>query len=103
MKTKNLIIDQGDILLRRVSKLPAGFRKKREGGVLREGEVTGHAHKVENATVWDVLNQGIFVEVDNKGRLVHEEHGTFENIPVGIYQLDDQREYTAGDVRRVLD
>ena len=103
MEKKDLIIDQGDILLRRVAELPPGSRKKRKGNILREGEATGHAHRIKNATVWEILNKGIFVEVNEKGRLLHEEHGAFNDIPSGIYQLDDQREYVAGDARRVLD
>jgi hypothetical protein len=37
---------QGDILFRRLPKLPAGPRKKRASGIVAEGETSGHVHQL---------------------------------------------------------
>jgi len=94
--------DQGDIIFEKIEKLPDGPKEIVADGVVAKGEVTGHAHRIVGGTVMKFLNEGLFVQVDDRGRLIHEEHDSFE-LPAGIYRVRHQREYTVGDVRQVVD
>ncbi len=42
------IYRQGDVLIRRIQNLPKQTATPRLNGILAYGEVTGHAHKVED-------------------------------------------------------
>ncbi len=96
---------QGDILFRRIGALPAGERKLRRNGVIVEGEVTGHAHRIgdlASAEVYD-LGEGCFLSVGPSGvSIVHEEHKAIE-LPPGNYEVRRQREYTPEAIRNVAD
>ena len=93
---------QGDVLLVPVEKQPEAFFKKREDGVVAYGEVTGHTHRIINGTVADLFEHGLYVNVDSGGKIVHDEHNAID-LDKGLYKVVIQREYTAGDVRRVVD
>ncbi|HZQ21683.1 MAG TPA: hypothetical protein VFA89_02690 [Terriglobales bacterium] len=86
---------QGDVLLRQIASIPRQAQK-RNNGVLVEGEVSGHAHRVEDATraeVWEV-GDGLYLRVGKNGvRIVHEEHVPI-TLPAGDYEVIRQREYT---------
>jgi len=115
----------GDVLLIKVDKLPENIKfVEKTNNVILEGEVTGHAHKLEgNAKIleiaqeiankanirWaingeDVEEKGIigYAVVDGKTDLVHEEHNTI-TLPTGIYQIRRQREYDEKAIRFVQD
>ena len=105
------IFRQGDVLIERVSKIPAGAKvRPRDHGrvILAYGEVTGHAHAIADTiekptcTLLDLPNGLAFLQVDALSRLVHEEHGTVELAP-GHYQVTRQREYTPEEIRNVAD
>jgi hypothetical protein len=115
MTKKNLLYRQGDVLFRRVPRLPKGERKTRANGVVAEGEVTGHSHAlaVEDQNLAEVLEIGdaLYVHVSNSGisikakggaTFVHQEHGPVV-LPAGDYEVRIQREYTPGAVRHVVD
>jgi hypothetical protein len=89
--------------------------KKVEGRlVLAHGEVTGHAHAFDVATIeaGDVeayeKDGVLYLRVINPSDLKHEEHAT-HTLPPGEYRVGfdkdtpTQREYTPEEIRRVLD
>ena len=98
---------QGDVLIRRVSKIPAGVTAvPLDAGrvILAYGEVTGHAHAVEGdvqllaADIADLERR--FLRVEAECRVVHEEHGTVTLEP-GDYEVTRQREYASADMPAV--
>lgn len=112
---------QGDVMLRRVSKLPKGAVKvdttevRSVGGsgpikavVLAHGEVTGHAHALDarecaeftKADAAGVVTR--FLQVFETAKVKHEEHAT-HNIPEGFYEIVRQREYSPEEIRNVAD
>jgi hypothetical protein len=99
------IYRQGDVLIRRISSLPTQKAALRANGVLAYGEVTGHAHKVEQLTRAEVLEigAGLYMRVSEEGvRIVHEEHAPI-TLPAGNYEIEIQREYTPAGIQNVAD
>jgi hypothetical protein len=104
MATK--IYRQGDVLLMRVRKLPAGAVEQpphQRGIVLAFGEVTGHAHVISpaKAKMWSAQAER-YVQMLEDGALTHEEHSAI-NLPKGVYAVVIQTEYTPQALRRVED
>lgn len=114
-------LQQGDVILRPVTKFPEGLVSLGEkASVLQRGETTGHAHKFETPmtvrlfTVPDVgplagmriaTHDGVaYVEVLETTALRHEEHKPISVGP-GLYQVDLVREFDYEDMetRRVVD
>jgi hypothetical protein len=96
---------QGDVLIRRISSLPTQKAALRANGILAYGEITGHAHKIEDLARAEVLEvgEGLFLRVGDEGvRIVHEEHAPI-NLPAGNYEVEIQREYTPAEIRNVAD
>jgi hypothetical protein len=101
---------QGDVLFRRLRRLPTGKRTKRENGIIAFGEVTGHSHSlaVEDRDVGEVLEMGarLFVHVRRSDRggvsVVHDEHAPV-TLPAGNFEVIIQREYTPEKIRPVAD
>lgn len=85
-------------MFKKVSALPKGAVEVHDN-VLARGEVTGHSHRIEGAKVFRSGNQ-LLVQVEELGRVVHEEHGSFEITP-GIYEVVRQREFFP-DVNRLI-
>ena len=102
----NKIYRQGDVLLRKIDKLPEGLTEKNK--VLALGEVTGHRHRFaekqelieqqrpeENTIVLTDENGKQYVQVVSpEAVLEHEEHGNI-TIPQGDYEVIIQREHDA--------
>lgn len=87
---------QGDLLIKKIKKLPSGIVKKKDNVVLR-GEATGHAHALQHGTVYEMFGYAqrlriTYLEVPKLGKLVHEEHNPIE-LPQGIYEVVRQREF----------
>ncbi len=96
-----MIYRQGDILLRAMA-APAGATVKQTGEiVLALGETTGHAHKLQCATLL-VKGSESFVQLEQPTQLTHEEHGVIQ-VPAGNYAVTRQREYSPQEIRRVMD
>src|SRR5579864_1405536 len=55
---KNAIYRQGDVLIRRIASLPKQKAQPRLTGILAYGEVTGHAHRIEDLAQAEVLEIG---------------------------------------------
>jgi hypothetical protein len=86
------MVQQGDVNIVSVV-IPVGA-KKRESGIIREGETTGHAHKVVGSD-FEVLQLGsrIFARIlSGDCQIVHEEHKPI-NLPVGDYEFFPTHEY----------
>lgn len=105
---------QGDVLIRRVEKIPLRRRAVSEGErqriVLAHGELTGHSHVIEARPDEARVRRGIveqeermFLEVLAPSvRLAHDEHDAID-IPAGEYEVVRQREYSERAPVRVAD
>lgn len=97
---------QGDVLIVKVDKLPAGVKpiKPDKGrNILAYGEVTGHAHAldVKECNFFETKEKARFLQVLEKAYLRHEEHHTID-IPTGVYRIVQQVEYQK-EFRPVVD
>jgi hypothetical protein len=95
---------QGDVFIAPVPTIPRSA-KFRPGGVLVEGELTGHSHRVADLRTVEVLQDGdeLFLRVSaDTATIVHQEHGPI-TLSRGTYRVWGQREYSPEAIRRVLD
>ena len=89
-------IQQGDVLLKRIDKLPKSLEKINHL-ILAEGETTGHAHVIEQtegtATLFKEEKGNLFLLIKN-GQVVlkHQEHKNIIIDP-GIYKIGRVLEY----------
>lgn len=104
---KDVPIVQGDVMLMPVDGIPQGDVQQpdahRGGHVLAEGEVTGHAHVLDRATL--TIADGVrYVDVKAGAALRHEDHGTVA-VPAGAYRVLRQTEpdIVTGVQRNVAD
>ena len=90
----NALYRHGDVLLRRINRIPNAAQKL-VGTTLAHGEVTGHSHRIQESDrvqLW-VHGNEMFLEVKQAGAtLIHEEHRAIE-LPLGLYRVWKQREY----------
>lgn len=123
-KETNMIARQGDVLLVKVDKVPAGLKSdNRQKCILAYGEVSGHHHRFEGGKVTAFYKEGdagepisggsslrgsatdvAFVSIPKEGAsLIHEEHDAIQVAP-GIYEVRRQREFDmVAGARRVAD
>lgn len=107
MKLKYL--QQGDVILKVIKKIPNGDRIQTElskNRILAEGEATGHAHRIEDqegVEVFSVMNQ-LYAIIAKETVLRHEEHHPIK-LPSGLYEVGIVREYDhfAEEARKVAD
>jgi hypothetical protein len=95
---------QGDVFIAAVPSIPRRA-KPRPGGVLVEGELTGHSHRVADLRTAEVLQAGdkLFLRVlADAATIVHQEHGPIA-LSRGTYRVWAQREYSPEAIRRVVD
>jgi hypothetical protein len=90
-KTRALVI-QGDVLLYPVESFEGDWQLA-EGTrhTLALGEVTGHAHVLEGATLLRSASGDRVVEVQSDAVLRHEDHGPIAVAP-GVYRVIQQTE-----------
>jgi len=101
---------QGDVLLERVAdelgteiKLLGNEHPRLREGVIAEGEVTGHAHRLVGEGALKRTNLGTVAIVYGGAEVVHEEHDKIELEP-GIWLVHRQTEYAgAGEQIGVYD
>ena len=104
---KQGLIRQGDVLLIPRTAAPAQRTPRpTDNGrvILAYGEVTGHAHAIEDAacaTLYDTGDGGVALEVRDVTRLTHEEHAPA--VVCGWYDVVIQSEYTPEAIQNVLD
>ena len=95
---------QGDVVLRRVGRIPEG--KELSHLVIAEGELTGHKHVVVgDAVLFEGDDGNLFVSVRRDGaRLTHPEHPPLTLQPAN-YKVITPREYDhfAEEAREVKD
>jgi hypothetical protein len=83
---------QGDILLKKIEAIPEDVKPSTDDVILR-GEATGHAHRIENGTIFTRSGTSeMYIEANVGATLVHEEHSTIQ-IEAGFYEVIRQREY----------
>ena len=91
-----MMIQQGDVLIKRVAGIPTDAKKvdrKPRGFVLAEGEVTGHAHTIEEEVELVEKDGVLYLKVvDGPVTVKHEEHGHVK-VPAGEYQIGIVQEY----------
>ena len=95
---------QGDVFIAPVLSIPPGA-KLRSSGVLVEGELTGHSHRVADPRTAEVLeaDDSLFLRVRAAvTTIIHQEHGPI-TLRRGTYLVWGQREYSPEAIRRVLD
>lgn len=112
MKTFDNQAAQGDILIRRITKIPDNAVKQESKGnkyIVAHSE-TGHHHTMESDGVqlYFAANDPMimYLAVDNTANLVHNRSfDTHETIQFkqGLYEIRRQREYTPDGWRRVAD
>jgi hypothetical protein len=104
---------QGDLLIERVSDIPARREATEAAIVLAEGELTGHSHTVfgrvalfrDDALARDIprgLYIGHLTVGDASARITHQEHAPIE-LPTGTYRVRRQRELDPEEARIVAD
>lgn len=102
---------QGDVLIQRVDNIPANLTRQKGPPILAHGEVTGHAHAIEDKEVKVWVPEGTgenvdaslkFAEITKPTRVLHQEHAPIELEP-GTYKIVRQREYSPAEIRRVQD
>ena len=86
---------QGDVLLKRINGLPAKKKEMKElkTNVLKEGEHTGHAHRIAegNFQLFEHKKKMVLLALTML-RLKHEEHAMLK-VPPGEYIIDSVKEY----------
>lgn len=85
---------QGDIFMATVSEVPERAEKLSHG-VLAEGEITGHAHRIgdpRQAELYQESGQLYLRVVGDQAAIVHDEHREIV-LPRGSYRVWRQREF----------
>ena len=98
---------QGDVLLKRIDKLPEGEQKVISKGklVLALGETTGHFHGIEESESELIqIGEKMLLKLENQATLTHQEHGHI-TLDKGIYEVGIVQEYDyySKMVRKVVD
>jgi hypothetical protein len=85
----------GDVIILDPVPLPVEVTK-RELGVVAEGEVTGHAHRLIGGEVWESADGQLAIVAKEGAVLTHEEHAHLAlpvSVPGEAYPIIIQREY----------
>ena len=110
------MIRHGDVLLKKIARIPKGDRKDlpREHGrpVLALGEATGHRHVVVGECEAFTIADRAFMKMIERGQIVHyadpghsavsTDHATCD-VPAGAYEVIQPRQYLYGEQIRVTD
>ncbi len=115
MKTAERICAQGDVLFRRVLRVPDGFaRNERAGRLVVAHSETGHHHAIDDLGVVEFVGASPLVcylslESTESAEVVHHRpHDTHETVCLGggmgaIWEVRRQREWTPEGLRRAAD
>lgn len=99
---------QGDVLIKRISKSDLKDMKKVSKGirgfVLAEGEATGHAHVVKDGIELFEKEGTLFINSEDKFTITHEEHKPI-TVEKGAYEIGIVQEYNhfAEETKNVAD
>jgi hypothetical protein len=96
---------QGDVLIRRIARLPRKTVTPAPDCILAHGEATGHAHRVlSGASMFVTVEGRKYLEVFDEGATVtHEEHGPVFLPGPARYEVRIQREFSPEAIRDVRD
>lgn len=101
-----MFLQQGDVSIKSVAVIPQGrvVERKKRGYVLADGEVTGHAHVIEDEIKMIEVDGILYIGCETDVVVKHEEHGAI-TIPAGNYQIGIVQEYDhfAEEARNVID
>ena len=105
------IIRQGDVLIRRIKKLPEKTTPApAENGrlVLAHGEATGHHHSFalsDRVALFreDGAGGGLFLSVTGAPVALEQQEHTALTVDPGVYSVVRQREYHPEAIRQVAD
>ena len=116
MKTFKKQAAQGDVMFRRIDKLPKGLesQKPENGKIIVAHSETGHNHSIviEKANgaqlLIDKTNDFIaYLKVGENGAVIEHERSYDTHEPIkfdeGIYEVRRQREYVPEGYRKVMD
>ena len=95
LKGGNMAIQQGDVRVIRVAKLPKGVKActRPDKLVLAYGEASGHKHQlVEECDVYEAADGTLYLNVETPTTIRHEEHGPV-TLPEGLWQVKRVREF----------
>lgn len=98
------LFQQGDVLFYKLQSLPKGLKKSKRR-VLAEGEVTGHAHVIDEAATVLVDKEGnLFLSSEKQSTVKHDTHHPVE-LPPGQYEVRIVKEYDPFEdsIRKVSD
>lgn len=94
MKTKIKLVQQGDVLIRKLSAMPQGEAKSigRKRLVLAHGE-SGHSHVIEDDEAELIqIGERMLLKLTKPATVVHEEHKPITLSP-GIWEVGRVREF----------
>ena len=94
----------GDVLIEEAKALPK-VRDKLPHTILAHGEMTGHAHRIQEFDQADLYStsEGLYLHVrGNSVSVIHEEHAPI-TLTTGYYRIWRQREYSPKEIRIVRD
>jgi len=76
----NFLARQGDILFKKVDKIPSKGLKKKSDGIFAYGELTGHAHRlttdISDSESYVDENGDIYIRSHKEMKVGHDEHNT---------------------------
>lgn len=104
---KHTVIQQGDVILRKLPGLPRGTIEKvsQQRCVLAQGEHTGHAHLIEDDEAELIrIGEKMLLRLGREATVRHQEHLPITLSP-GIWEVGQVHEYDylAQMVRKVQD
>lgn len=87
------IVRQGDIMLKRIEKINDAKPVNR-GGMIEEGEVTGHIHRLpaNGSKFYETKNGQLLVELEEPQQITHEDHLPVYT-PEGSFEVVKEREF----------
>ena len=94
----------GDVLIQKCGDIPASATLLPHC-ILAKGEITGHAHRIEDLDAAQLYREGdmLYLRVTgNQATVTHEEHAPIA-LDRGLYRVWIQREYSPEAIRRVID
>jgi len=94
----------GDVFIQACAGVPASATRLPHC-ILAKGELTGHAHRIEERDAAQLFRQDdmLYLRVTgDRATVIHEEHAPI-SLERGAYRVWIQREYSPEEIRRVLD
>jgi hypothetical protein len=94
----------GDVLIQACAEIPTEAARLPHL-ILAKGELTGHAHRIEESDAAQLFRHGekMYLRVTGeRASVTHQEHATI-SLGRGMYRVWIQREYTPERIRKVVD